>query len=181
MKNLKFLYLLTLVLFVLASCNDDEPVEPENEEEVITDMVVTLTSFGGDVQTLTFTDPDGDGGNAPTITGATLKANETYVGILTLTGADEDITAEVLEEDDEHQFFFETTDLNLTVQYNDQDADGNPLGQAVTVNTGDASMGSLKVTLVHEPVKDASGVSDGDITNAQGEIDIEVSFPVEVQ
>ena len=33
----------------------------------------------------------------------------------------------------------------------------------------------------HEPVKDNPGVSDGDITNAQGETDIEVQFDVDIQ
>ncbi|HBK71516.1 MAG TPA: type 1 periplasmic binding fold superfamily protein, partial [Flavobacteriaceae bacterium] len=35
--------------------------------------------------------------------------------------------------------------------------------------------------LRHEPNKSASGVSDGDITNAGGETDIEVIFNITVQ
>jgi hypothetical protein len=35
--------------------------------------------------------------------------------------------------------------------------------------------------LIHEPVKDAGGVSSGDITNAGGETDAEATFVVGVQ
>ena len=61
------------------------------------------------------------------------------------------------------------------------DADGNPIGLATTVTTGAASTGEFTVILRHEPMKDAQGVKDGDITNAGGETDIEVNFPVEIQ
>ena len=41
--------------------------------------------------------------------------------------------------------------------------------------------GTITVTLRHEPNKDAAGVSSGDIANAGGETDIEVTFNVEIQ
>ena len=52
---------------------------------------------------------------------------------------------------------------------------------AFTLTTGDAASGNITIILRHEPVKDAEGVSDGDITNAGGETDISVTFPVVVQ
>ncbi|MEO1713252.1 MAG: type 1 periplasmic binding fold superfamily protein, partial [Bacteroidota bacterium] len=94
----------------------------------------------------------------------------------------EDITREIEEEDDEHQLFYQiASDLNLTVAYEDADGNNNPVGLLTTITTGDASTGTLTVTLRHEPAKDASGVSDGDIANAGGETDIEVIFDVEIQ
>ena len=36
---------------------------------------------------------------------------------------------------------------------------------------------TMTVILRHEPNKAGAGVSDGDITNAGGETDIEVTFP----
>jgi hypothetical protein len=42
-------------------------------------------------------------------------------------------------------------------------------------------MDTIRVTLIHEPMKSAAGVSSGDITNAGGETDIEVGLPVVVQ
>ncbi len=186
MKNLKFIFIINILFAVLFlnSCKDDDPVE-ENDEEVITTLTYTLTPTSGDVVTLSFSDLDGDGGNDPIITGGTLQANMNYTGALDLKNEAEtpaeSITAEIEEEDLEHQFFFTVTGANLTVDYDDQDASGNPLGLATNLATGDASTGTLTVVLRHEPDKSASGVSTGDITNAGGETDIEVTFDITIQ
>lgn len=47
-----------------------------------------------------------------------------------------------------------------------------------TTFTTDATYagGDLKIVLLHEPNKDAEGVSAGDITNAGGDTDVEVTF-----
>lgn len=176
------LFLLSLLLFA-ASCDSEEP-EDENEEEVITTLNFTLTG-NGETVTMTFSDLDGEGGNDPIITGGTLTANSTYSGSLELLNESEDpsedITEEIKEEDAEHQFFFATTVAGLTVAYSDTDGDGNPVGLATSVSTGDAGSGNLTVTLRHEPNKSGAGVSDGDISNAGGETDIEVTFDVNVQ
>lgn len=184
-KNyLPFLLLLTLGFF-FSGCEQDDPVIP-NEEELITTLGYTLTPVNGtDVVTLLFQDFDGDGGDAPIITGGMLAANETYTGSLQLLNESEtpteDITAEVEEEDLEHQFFFQSDIAGLNVIYGDQDSEGNPLGLRSTLITGDAASGTLTVTLRHEPNKSASGVSDGLLENAGGETDIEVTFPIDVQ
>lgn len=47
--------------------------------------------------------------------------------------------------------------------------------------TGATSNGSLKITLKHQPNKSGTNVSIGDITNAGGETDIEVTLPIVVQ
>jgi len=183
-KNLISTLALATVLF-FAACKKDDPEIP-NEEELITSVNYTLTSTSGGADvTLSFQDLDGDGGDSPTITGGTLEANHTYTGSLELLNEAEspveDITEEIDEEDDEHQFFFTSTVSNLMVAYGDQDGDGNPIGLSSTLTTGDAASGTLTITLRHEPSKSATGVSDGDITNAGGETDIEVTFPVDVQ
>ncbi len=117
--------------------------------------------------------------------GDTITLGVSYNGSLSLLNEIEspadNITAEIFAEAEEHQFFFETTLTAMAVAYADTDADGNPIGLATTVTTGDAEMGTLTITLRHEPVKDGVGVSDGDITNAGGETDIEVTFDVDVQ
>ena len=62
-----------------------------------------------------------------------------------------------------------------------QEADGNPIGVDITFNSGVASTNNtLVVVLRHEPSKTASGVSDGDITNAGGATDAEVTFTYDV-
>ena len=176
---------LFIIFLGLTSCKKDDPVIP-NEQEVITTLKYTLTPNGvGAAVVLSFQDLDGDGGNDPIITGGTLDTNKTYTGALVLLNEQEnpvgDTTAEILEENDMHQFFFQTTIAGLTVDYADQDANGHPVGLQSTLTTAGAGNGTLKVTLRHEPDKYASGVPEGDITNAGGETDIEVTFSVTVQ
>ena len=170
---------------MITGCKKDDPVIPV-EEEVITTLNYTLTPTGGGTAvTLSFQDLDGDGGNAPTITGGTLAANQTYTGVLGLLNEaespSENITEEIQEEDEEHQFFFRSDVANLTVAYADMDADGNPIGLTSTLTTGAAASGTVTVTLRHQPDKQGTGVSDGDITNAGGSTDIEVTFPIDVE
>ncbi|WP_291723915.1 hypothetical protein [Bernardetia sp.] len=179
------LALLFASLFVFSSCEKDDP-EIANEEELITTLTYTLTPVnGGDAVILSFKDLDGDGGNAPIITtSSALRANTTYNGTLDLLNEAEspaeNITEEIAEEDDEHQFFFQANGANITVEYTDTDGT-NPVGLETRVTTGEASSGTLTVILRHEPAKDAAGVANGDITNAGGETDIEVSFNVTVE
>ncbi|MDA8980221.1 hypothetical protein N9G63_04185 [Chitinophagales bacterium] len=181
----KSLFILTSALLLITSCSKDDPEVP-NEEEVITTLHYVLTpNLGGMPVSMTFQDLDGDGGNAPIITGGELAANTTYNGTLTILNETatpvEDITEEIEEEDEEHQFFFTSTLATLSVSYDDVDADNNPVGLATIVQTGGIGTGELTITLRHEPNKNAAGVISGDITNAGGETDIEVTFPISVQ
>jgi hypothetical protein len=148
-------------------------------------LIYTLTAPDASVAQLIFRDTDGDGGNAPVITTDPLKANTVYTGAITLSNESvspaEDITEEVAEEKEAHQFFLNATVSGLTISYADTDAAGRPVGLATTLSTGAAGSGILKIVLRHEPDKTASGVADGDITNAGGETDIEVDFAIVVQ
>lgn len=183
-KTLLLSMLLSATILSITSCKKDDP-DPINEEEVITTLTYTLTSPGGTSVVLNFVDLDGDGANAPVITGGTLEANQTYTGRIELLNESEtpaeDITTEIQEEDEDHQFFFESDLSGVTVAYTDTDADGNPVGLNTTLTTADAGSGNLKITLHHEPDKSADGVANGDITNSNGETDIEVTFPIDVQ
>ncbi len=184
--NHKFLLAIFAILFIsITSCKDKDP-DDGPVEELITNLTYTLTPISGDPVTLTFVDTDGDGGNDPVIAGGTLSANTTYIGSIELRNESvtpgEDITAEIFAEDEDHQFFFSASNgLNATVTYSDQDGDGNPVGLSSTITTGDASSGTLTVTLRHEPNKSGSGVADGEIANAGGETDIEVAFDISIQ
>lgn len=187
MKSLNWIYLSMFIgtALLMASCDPETP-EPPNEEEVITTLRYTLIpNGGGDTVVLSFQDLDGDGGNTPVLTSDTLAANTTYAGTLeilneTTTPAD-DITSEILEEDVDHQFFFETTVGDMTVAYNDQDENGAPVGLSTNLTTVSAGHGTLTITLRHEPNKSAMGVANGEIANAGGETDIEVTFDTHVQ
>lgn len=175
---------ITLLTILFSAC-EKTPVVP-NPEEVITTLQYILNPNGGGTPVVfSFQDLDGDGGNDPVITNGILSANTNYTATLILLNETENpadsISNEVAEEDAEHQFFFESTLNSLNIQYNDTDGNGQPVGLSTTVTTGAAGTGTLKITLKHEPDKSATGVSNGDITNAGGETDIEVNFTVDVQ
>lgn len=186
LKNLSILFISALV-FTACSSDDDNP-EPVNEEEVITTLTATLVPVGGGTTiTLQTQDLDGDGPNDPEITvSGALAANTTYNGTLELLNETESpaesINEEIEEEDEDHQFFFQITNSLATFTYDDFDEDGNPVGLEFTVTTDDTTgAGTLTITLRHEPSKSANGVSDGDITNAGGETDIQAVFSISVE
>lgn len=186
MKTIKFLSVLFVssLLFVGCNNNDDDTPEPVNEEEVITTLTVTLIpQGGGDPISWASRDLDGDGPNDPVIAvSGPLAANTTYDGVVILLNETEDpaenITEEVEEEDDEHQMFYIVSGgLNVTTDYTNFDGDGNPLGTQFTLETGEASNGTVNVVLRHEPKKP----NDGSLGDAGGETDISVNFSVTVQ
>jgi hypothetical protein len=186
----RLLLLLVMLTLGLASCDDDDNPVIENEEEVITEFIYTLTPAGGGAEILmVFNDPDGDGGIDPVIqvTGP-LQSSTTYSGSLALANRTNpntsvDIGAEVLEEDEDHQFFYLVEDgLDLDIAYADSDGDGNPLGLLTELTTADSSStGNLRVILRHEPNKTAANVTIGDPSGAGGTTDLEVTFPVSVE
>ena len=176
------LLLLAVSAFMLASCSDDDP-DPVNEEEVITTMTITLTPTGVAVIRpiiLQSRDLDGDGPNPPVVTvDGNLTANTTYNGVIVLLNETEtpaeDITVEVREEAEEHQFFFTVSSgMDATASYDSFDGDGNPLGTEFFLEAGDASTGSFAVTLRHKPKKP----NDGTLSDAGGETDITQTFPL---
>ena len=86
-----------------------------------------------------------------------------------------------LYQDLDHQFFFSAINgLDVQTVYTDMDSEGNPIGQQFEL-TANTSSGGLFIVLRHEPNKNAAGVPDGDITNAGGETDIEITFPVTIE
>ena len=183
-KNVFLLAIAASLTFTACNNDDDNTPDPVNEEEVITTATLVLTPQGGGTPvTLQTRDIDGDGPGAPVITvSGDLMPNTTYVGAIVFLNETEDpaenVTLEVAEEDDEHQvFYIPGGGLNVTVTYQDADGDGNPLGLAITAETGDASTGTLNVVLRHEPNKP----NDGTLGDAGGETDIEVTFDVTIQ
>jgi len=182
MKNIKFFAFVLFTGFLFSSCSDDDNPVPVNEEEIITTITVTLVpNGGGDTITLQSRDLDGDGPNAPEVTiSGNFVANTTYGGAIVLLNETEtpaeNITDEVEEEDEEHQFFYTVSGgLDATTEYANFDDDGNPLGTLFTLSTGAASTGTIGFTLRHEPTKPNTGLVD-----AGGETDIAVTFSVTI-
>jgi len=192
LKTIKQVSLLLLISIAFTACSSDDDntnnPEPVNEEEVITTLTATLIPVGGGTTvTMQTRDLDGDGPNAPVVTvSSDLVANTVYNGSLVLLNETEspagEINEEIVEESNDHQFFYNVTNSIATFTYEDFDDNGNPLGLEFTLTTAATAMtGNLTITLRHEPSKSAVGVSDGDITNAGGETDVQAIFPVVIQ
>jgi len=196
MKFLKFYHLLTglSIIFLLSSCGGDDVPPIENEEEIITDVILTFQSTNGGTPILaTAQDPDGQGPQSIDVGPAiTLQSDTEYSMTITLTNAiaEEDITEEVKEEADEHMFFFGWTedlfsdpagDGNIDnrsdgLNYNDEDGNGHPLGLSTTWTTGAASEGIFRVVLKHQPIS-KSATS----TVLDGETDVDLTWEVVVE
>ena len=198
-KSYCFYALITVGLLVTGCSDDDEAPEPENEEEVITDVVLIFTNDADatDVVTARAQDPDGAGVQELAILDEiSLDASKSYTLTLdienNLESPGEDITEEIEEEADEHQFFFSfSTDAftdptgngnidNATdpLNYQDVDEDGNPLGLVTewTTSSNTLNGGTFLVQLQHQPdIKTAtSGANDGDT-------DFELEFVLNIQ
>lgn len=184
MKTIKILAVLFISTLVLTSCEDDhdhDDDDHDHEEELITTVNYRLTN-GNNVVTLTFQDLDGEGGADGTysVSGA-LTANTTYTGEIELLNETEspaeNITNEVKEEDDEHEFFYTTSAPGIEITKTDMDGDGNPVGIETSLVTGPSGSGSLTIVLKHEPTKPNNGNS----ADAGGSTDVEVTFEIQVQ
>ena len=174
------IFFLAIAAVSITSCNNDD--DPVNEEEVITTVTTTLTN-GATTITLTSRDLDGDGPNDPLVTvSGNLTANTVYNGETTflneLDTPAEDITVEVEEEGEEHQVFYQIPSALGTFGYTDFDLNAKPVGLTFTYTTGNAGTGNLTVTLRHLPNKSAAGVAAGNITNAGGATDAQVTYPI---
>lgn len=195
MKNLKkvSLYLLALVAFGFASCESEDP-EKENEGEVITDVTLKFQELNGsnaligDVLSFKASDPQGiEVGKTPTVQSISLTKGKKYQMTIEVYNSieGEDITQEILEEAEEHQFFFlgQVFDSSFfSIQY--ADAGGIALGVKTTIivssSTG-TNNSNMRVVLRHDLDKNFPGASNPNFANfvqAGGESDLDITFPV---
>lgn len=182
MKNYqKMLLGLVMVAGVATGCKKNK--EELNEEELITTVQLKFTETGtSNTTTATFRDIDGDGGNAPTsFDNIVLAPGKTYDVSIELKDESKtpalDITDEVEEEGDEHQFYFVPSAVNITVSNLNTDALGLPLGTTSKWTTGAASTGVVKVVLKHKP----GGIKAAGDLITKGETDIELDFNARIQ
>ena len=184
-----WLALLAGTLATTACKKEDDHGHKHNEGEVITTITVALTDSGTTTpRTFSWSDPDGPGGNGPTIDtirlAAATRANATLkLEDRSVTPA-KDITVEIEREENEHQFFFTPTAPGLSIAYDPTDFDTNvppkPLGIRSVWRSAGAGTGTVRIVLKHQPgIKAgiANAVGDG----TRGETDIEVVFPVVVR
>jgi hypothetical protein len=188
MKKISLPILLLLgTLLMMTSCERDEGhgIIVCSFGEITTVQYTLIPTSGGAPIVLKYIDSDGGGGNDPIITQGVLKANEIYTGELELLdesqATTDNVSVEVTSEAQYYQFFFESTLEGIAVTYEDQDLDGNPLGIQNRLSTENEGTGTLRIILLQEPNKNADGVADGEIDNADGEVDIELAFPIIVE
>lgn len=185
----------------LVACGEDA-VDVVDQELITRVELAMVPMGGGPTVTAVFDDPDGDGGEPPTIDAITLTMGTTYAASVRFLNAletpAEDITVEVRDEGDVHQVFFTGTAVDgpasdhpgaaLTHAYTDADVNGLPIGLANTLVVAPGT-GELTVTLRHlPPINDqavktaalAGEVRASGFTALAGATDAQVTFPVAV-
>jgi hypothetical protein len=181
---------LTICAFSLAfaACDDDPTAPVANEQELITDITITLEPVGGGTQIVTtIADPDGPGPNPPNAQTAaiTLAPGTTYDGMIEFVDrsdptAPEDITEEVEVEADEHRVFYTVAGMTGVEVPNaslDTDGNGAPLGLSfqVVVDASASGTGTIRVVLSHY-----DDAPKGDGSTPSDETDVDVTFDASV-
>lgn len=202
--NVLTLLLVAGVCVFLTGCKGDNDPQPENVPELITKVTLVFSTPGGTPVIVTATDPDGEGVQDIRVDGGiVLKKGLDYTLDLQLINGlynpgeeGYDISGEVLDEGDEHQFFFRwsegvfsspTGTGNIkddastpvgTVTYADQDKNGRGIGLSTSWTTAaNTSFGkSFRVMLKHQP-----DIKTGNSTSLDGETDLDISFTINVE
>lgn len=171
---------------IITSCKKPTIVEP-NAEEVITTMKLTFVPIGGGATlTYQFDDPDGPGGTIPTKDEIVLAPSRSYnvtVQILNKTATPAtDITTEIQAESDAHRFYYEPSAAsNINISGLDNDVNGVPLGITGAWATGNATTGTIKITLRHYPGTPPGKEISDSVSSTKSNSDIEVEFNTKIQ
>lgn len=195
------LLLTILIIGMLSSCKKDDPT-PENIPELITKAKLKFTTTGGATVEVTATDPDGEGvqdikidGPINLVKGTTYTLSlELYNELYKSTEEGYNVSDEILEEADEHLFFFEWTDgvfsnpsgngnidnRNDPLNYGSSvDSKGLPLGLTTSWTTSAVATSgakSFRILLKHQPeIKSTTS------TSIDGESDLDLSFTIAIQ
>ena len=171
----------------------DDPNAPacENEEEIIDQITLTFTpTAGGDAIEAIASDPDGPGPQDLVVEDIILIENSEYELSIKIenTIEGEDITEEIREEDQDHQFYFAWTenifsdpkgDGNIDnsadpVNYNDPDENGFPVGLSTNwTTTSSMDNGTFRLVLKHQP-----GIKSATSTVDDGGTDIDITWNI---
>jgi hypothetical protein len=182
----KSLLLLSLATLSIMGCKDDEETTnplPIDQGELITTIQLlmrdTLTNV---TDTITYSDSDGPGGNAPVIDSILLSSGSVYEMSLLLLDQSktpfDTISNEVEEEADQHLFVFTASPATnfITVNITDSDVNGNPVGLHSYVNCQGSGIGLLGLVLRH--YNTAADKTNG---TSSYDSDIDVTFAVRLQ
>ncbi|GAA0881392.1 hypothetical protein GCM10009119_43620 [Algoriphagus jejuensis] len=187
------LLLFTTLAITFSSCESDDPVA-ENDGELITDVTLNfqeLDASGSPVGTpfsAKASDPEGiETGGSPTIETVNLQKGKKYLMMIEVANsiAGEDITEEILEESDEHQFYFLGTAFTgniLAIAYDDPSGELIGLQTELTVSSSPGTNNTLmQIVLRHDLDKSYPGATNPNFSTyeqAGGETDLDITFPV---
>jgi hypothetical protein len=174
MKTFKTItWMLLTGVVALSSCKKDDP-EPDDENELITTVQLVFKKDGSPDKVFTWRDISGstsvdtiqlEDGTVYELEARFLDESKTPV---------EEITEEIAEEDEDHQVFYISNPGSLfTLTYQDEDANGLPIGLNMRAISGDSGSGTLRVVLKHAP-----GEKDGNLST--GSTDVDITFPVKL-
>ncbi len=178
MKNKQHLLAALAIIIVLSSTlNSCKPKKDDGGQETITTLKLKVSPSGSSTHQVF---------NYKTLNGVTTKdtvllsANSGYtatIEILDETKSPADnVTLEIAEKKNEHQFFFVTSPSGLVTFSNfDKDGNGKDVGLASVVTTTSVGKGTLRIVLKHL----GSDPKTGNI--ASGETDVDAIFDVVVQ
>ena len=183
--------------------HDDHHGHDHDPNEVMTTVQLTFTAASsGEAFTATWENIDQD--DTPNVDPINLTQGEVYAVSITvlneLEDPAEDVTIELRDELDEHQTFWtgdkvsspanESADPIITQAYDDEDANGWPVGLENTVEAVSAGSTVLTFMLRHMPPVNGEAVKTGTLadvvksdgpTALPGSTDISVEFDVTVQ
>ncbi len=202
------------VLLLSGGCADVDHDHDDHDHDhgAVTTLVLLFTpTDGGETLEFTWADPDAaadpevDDILLPDASDHNHHDAQTYdlaVEVYNeLEDPVEDVTPEIADQADQHQFFFTGSavegpatgangDAIIQHDYADADSDGLPLGMDNSITTLDWGSGELVVTLRHLPLEDGEPVkvdglaedvaSDG-FSAIGGDNDIQVTFPITVE
>lgn len=197
----------SVLLMSLTGCADVEKEDDDHHDHnhgLPTTAILTFTDAGGAESSFTWVRIDEhDEAVVDTVVLAVEDGPYTLSVEIWNEAEDpaEDITPEILQYDDEHQFFFtgdavvgpatgDNADALIDHAYADEDANGLPLGLDNTADAIAAGEGSMDVMLRHLPPENgqavkvegmAATVAEEGFSGIGGDIDIDVTFPVLVE
>ncbi|MEB2780534.1 hypothetical protein U3A58_09020 [Algoriphagus sp. C2-6-M1] len=197
-KSKLCLIALAIVSLTFSSCKSEDPV-PENDGELITDVTLTFQELDeyripiGSPFSFKASDSQGiDFGGSLLIEDVVLAKGKMYSMEIELYNAilNEDITVEVREEADKHQFYFLGTAFSMSrfasYFYNDL-YNGRHLGLEGVLSIDEnpsSTNANLQIILRHDLNKDFIGADNPNFVDyplAGGETDLLINFPVIVE
>lgn len=170
--------------------HDHDHDHGDNPEEVITTVTLTFTpDGGGNPVEATYRDLNPDDAEPPELfEEIVLDSGNTYTLTLTLLNETdappENVTDEISEEDDEHQFFFQGPAVGslVTVDYADMDENGLPVGLVnnVQATTAGTEPEGFRVILKHQPPEGGVPVKTMNSGINDGGTDVDLAFDITV-